>query len=324
MLRIASAVAVVLLSSLASHAQTPSAADRGATLNTVFKDVWEDSLRRHPEFASAIGDRRYNDQLTDLSPRAFNDEVSRRHGFLVRLLSIDTSGLPEQQRVSAELLQRQLTEDEEAARFKQWELPIQQGYGIQTGLLLIEEVPFETIKDYDDYIARLHKIPAQLRQASENLLAGIDDHRVQPIFVVNEALVETEQLAGQKPESSPFAVFPLTLMQLPPSIDAPTRKRIAAELLDAIQTDVLPAYARFAKFLRVVELPAATQTDPLPDHPFSFEAFERRILELRSRAKGALGPKFNLQGFHDVIVSSEALPIDAIAQRVDAWIAIQK
>jgi uncharacterized protein (DUF885 family) len=303
-------------------AQTASVADRSAALDTLFKDVWEDHLKRSPEFASAIGDRRYNDQLTDLSASAFNDELARRRVFLTRLLTIDTTGLPERQRVSAELLQRQLTEDEEAARFKQWELPIQQGFGVQANLVgMIEEAPFATVKDYDDYIARLHKIPAQLRQASENLLAGIDDHRVQPASVINEALVETEQMAGQKPEVSPFAI---PLARFPAGIDAPTRKRISAELLDAVQTDVLPAYARFARFLRVVELPAATRKDPLPDHPFSFEAFELRILGLRSGAKGALGPKFNLQGFHDVVASSEALPLDTIAQRVDAWIAASR
>src|ERR1700722_13861253 len=98
MLRIASVVVVFLLSGFTARAQTQSAADRSAALNTLFKDVWGDGLKCHPEFASALGDRRYNDQLTDLSPRAFNDEVSRRHAFLVRLLAIDTTGLPEQQR----------------------------------------------------------------------------------------------------------------------------------------------------------------------------------------------------------------------------------
>jgi uncharacterized protein (DUF885 family) len=322
MFRIASALAVILFSSLPSHAQASSAADRDAALNTLFKDVWEDGLKRHPEFASAIGDRRYNDQLTDLSPRAFNDELSRRHAFLVRLLAIDTTGLPEQQRLSADLLQRQLTEDEDAARFKQWQMPVNPLHSVQTDLPgEITNWPFATMKDYDDYIARLHKMPAQLRQASEDLLAGIDDHRVQPASVIEKALAETEQLAAQKPEASPFAA-PLT--KFPASIDAATRKRISAELLDAIQTDVLPAYARFAKFLRVAELPAANATEPPADHLFSFELVQAKILQLRARAQTALGPKFNLQGFHDAVVVSEALPIDEIDRHIDAWIAAQR
>ena len=126
---------------------------------------------------------------------------------LVRLLTLDTTGLSEQQRASADLLQRQLTGDEEAARFKQWELPITASHGIQSDLANgATNWPFATIKDYDDYIARLHKIPAQLRQASENLLAGIDDHRVQSASIIQKALAQTEESShakSRRPASSP-------------------------------------------------------------------------------------------------------------------------
>ena len=53
--------------------QTPGpqpVAVRSAALQALFKDIWEDDLKRSPEFASSIGDRRYNDQLSDRSPKA--------------------------------------------------------------------------------------------------------------------------------------------------------------------------------------------------------------------------------------------------------------
>jgi len=48
-----------------------------------------------------------------------------------------------------------------------------------------------------------------------------------------------------------------------------------------------------------------------------------KILELRDRTKTALGPKFDLKAFHDVILDSGALPLDILEQQVDAWIAVQ-
>src|SRR5580704_10891017 len=51
--------------------------DRRAALNTLFAEMWEDHLRHTPEFASAIGDKRYNDQLSDDSVAAYNDQLSR-------------------------------------------------------------------------------------------------------------------------------------------------------------------------------------------------------------------------------------------------------
>lgn len=49
-----------------------------------------------------------------------------------------------------------------------------------------------------------------------------------------------------------------------------------------------------------------------------------KILELRDKAKAALGPKFDIKAFHDQVLDSGALPMDVLEQRVDAWIAAQK
>jgi len=316
-----SRITTVLLLSFAL-ASTPhlycqtSIADRGAALNALFKEVWQDDLKRSPEFASAIGDRRENDELDDISPRAFNDELARRRDFLTQLLAVDTAGLPEQLRALAETLESQLTEEEAAAHLKSWELPITPQRSIQTTLPAeVADWPFASIKDFDDYIARLKKVPAQLRQASENLLAGINDNRVETAPVIEKAIAETDGIAIQQPEASPFAA---PLLKFPASIDAANRKRISADLLAAIQTDVLPAYVRFAKFLRVAVHPAAGQSEPaLP--PLGYAVREQEILTLRHQAQSALGPKFDLEGFHQIVADSGGLPIVAVKQRVDAW-----
>jgi uncharacterized protein (DUF885 family) len=64
---------------------TGSVASRSAALNDLFNEMWQDQLKHSPEFASSIGDRRYNDQLSDLSPRAVNDGLARDQAFLLRL-----------------------------------------------------------------------------------------------------------------------------------------------------------------------------------------------------------------------------------------------
>ena len=73
-----------------------SVASRGAALNDLFHEMWEDQLKHSPEFASSLGDRRYNDQLSDLTPRAVNDGLARDQAYLLRLEQIDTTGLSDQ------------------------------------------------------------------------------------------------------------------------------------------------------------------------------------------------------------------------------------
>jgi uncharacterized protein (DUF885 family) len=49
-----------------------------------------------------------------------------------------------------------------------------------------------------------------------------------------------------------------------------------------------------------------------------------KLLELRQKAQTALGPKFSLTAFHDLVLDSGALPMDVLEQQVDGWIAAQK
>ena len=227
---------------------------RSAALTALFKEMWEDRLKRSPEMASSLGDRRYNDQLSDESPRAINDELARRRVFLTRLIQIDTTGLTDQEKLSADLMQRQLIEGEEGVRFKEWEMPVNQFGGLHTSLPgMADSAPFETVKDYDDWIARLHKMPAAIRQVTENMMAGIDDGRVQPAFILEMVRQQTHDLAVQTPEASAFAK---PLKKMPASFDAATQKRLRTATLEAIQTEVLPAYGRFEKFLVAQAIPA--------------------------------------------------------------------
>jgi uncharacterized protein (DUF885 family) len=240
---------------LVCGAQAPKAsvADRSAALSALFKEMWEDGLKHSPEFASSLGDRRYNDQLSDLSPRAVNEDLARSRDYLTRLTAISTDGLSNQEKLSVDLMERRLIDQQEGARYKEWEMPVNQFHGIHTDLPSeIVDWPFATVKDYDDYIARLQLIPRQLRQASENLQAGINDGRVQPAYLMEKVAAQTDDIAHNTPAESPFAA---PLRKMPATFTAGDKARISAAVLGAIQQDVLPAYVRFAKFVRVVVVP---------------------------------------------------------------------
>ena len=155
-------LASFLFVSTPHHAQAQaaqSAADRSKALNALFAEIWEDRLQHSPEFASSIGDKRWNDQLTDYSVAAYNDRLARGREYLLGLSAIDTTGLSDQEQLSVDLMARQLAEDQEAANFKPWEMPVDQFNGLQSELpQMVSQLSFDTVKDYDDYIARLKKV----------------------------------------------------------------------------------------------------------------------------------------------------------------------
>ena len=233
--------------------------DRRAALKALFAEIWEDTLRHSPEFASAIGDKRYNDQLSDYSVAAYNERIARGRDYIFRLGAIDTTGLSDQEILSKDLMARRLAEEQEQAEYKPWEMPVTQMWGPHIELpALVPQLSFDTVKDYDDYTARLNEIPTAFQQISTNMMAGIDDRRVPPKYILEKVLVQVNAIANQKPEESPFA---RPLQKFPASISADDQTRIKTAVLDAIKKQVLPAYAKFARFLTVTYNPAG-RSDP--------------------------------------------------------------
>jgi uncharacterized protein (DUF885 family) len=246
--------------------QNQSVATRSRDLSRLFNDIWQDRLKHNPEEATYLGDKRYDTELTDYSPRGVNDALSRGRGYIERLSAIDTTGLTHQEQLSAELMLRTLIEDQEGARFKEWEMPVNQYDGLQLDLpQLAEHTSFDTVDDYDNYITRLGKVPLAFSQIMTNMQTGLDDRRTPPQYLMEKALAQTTAIAGQKPADSPFA---LPLKKFPASVSEGDRKRITDALLGVIAAKVLPSYQRFAKFLSVTYIPNCRK-DPgvwsLPD-----------------------------------------------------------
>ena len=246
----------------------------GKALAALFSEIWDEQLRHAPEYASTLGDKRYNDQLSNYSAAEVNASLARGRGYIERLGAIGTSGLSEQEQISATLMLRSLIDDQEGARFKEWEMPVTQRDGFPMNIAeLPAQLTFETIKDFEDWTARLRKIPVALSQIETNMMLGMDERRVPPRYLMQKVLLQTSALAEMKPAESPFA---LPLKQLPASVSIPDRKRISDEMLEAIATDVLPAYHRFTRFLEAQYIPAC-RNDPgvwaIPDGD-AFYAFK--------------------------------------------------
>jgi uncharacterized protein (DUF885 family) len=241
-------------------------AQREKALNEVFSDYWEQQLKDSPEFASTLGDKRYDDQLSDYSAAGYNAQLEHDRAFLDRLGAIDTAGLPAQEQLSKDLLVRKLVEEQEQARFKPWEMPVSQFSGLDLDLpQLVPQLSFDTADDYDHYVARLSKVPTAFAQITDSMMTGMDDNRVPPKYLLEKVLAQVNTLAQQKPEDSPFA---LPLKKFPASISQTQQTEIRQQVLKAIAMQVLPAYARFGRFVSAQYIPHG-RTEPgiwsLPD-----------------------------------------------------------
>ncbi len=130
---------------------------------------------------------------------------------------------------------------------------------------LVPQLTFNSVKDYDDYIARLKKVPLAFQQITDDMSIGMDDHREPPAYLMQKVLAQVNAIANQKPQDGPFA---LPVQKFPTSVSPTQQARIKEELFAAIAGQVTPAYVRFGKFLQAQYIPDGRK-DPgiwsLPD-----------------------------------------------------------
>ncbi|MEA2464100.1 MAG: hypothetical protein QOJ98_1847, partial [Acidobacteriota bacterium] len=244
-------IAAAILCAGSLSAQELSAEDldrRRKALSDLLNEQWEYTLRMSPEFASILGDRRYNDQVSDASERAVRAEQAQTKRFLTRFEAIDTRAFSDQERLNRDLMVRDLRLSLEGAKFNSWQMPVNQMGGIHLGLpQLTTALPFATVKDYDDYIVRLRKFPKLLDDTVVNMRKGMAAGLMPPRFLLEKVTEQAQGIADAKPEESPFAE---PLKSFPDTFAEADRQRIRTEVVAAIGQHIIPAYQRFATFVR--------------------------------------------------------------------------
>ena len=233
---------------LLAHAAEQTLEARRAELNRLLAEEWEYTLRTQPELATQVGDDRYNDRLSDFSDKAIADDLEHARQSLARFQAIDVTGFPEQEKLNRALMLRGLQETLDAAPFKDWEMPATQFGGIHLGYAsLAFDSPFRNVKDYEDYVSRLHQIPRVFEQATAHMRDGLRDHLTPPKYLLEKVSTQAQQIADDSLDKSPFTE---PLRKFPDSISEADRKRLRAEIGNAVKNEVAPAYAKFAKFVR--------------------------------------------------------------------------
>ena len=246
-------------------------ADRLAAQNLVFEEQYESDLRSFPERATAFGDYRYNEKLADYSLEGVRQRHKIDETFIARLEGIPTTGFNGQDRLSHDLLLRVLQQRAADFDLKEYEMPVNQQNGIHTSLAdLPLSVPFDSVKHYEDYIARLHQIPRVLGETTDVLRAGMKDKLMPVRFLIEKLPVQCQGVIDADP-------FLIPTKKYPASISPDDQNRLTRQITDAIDSDVIPAYKKFANFLRSEYAPQGRTTLAVLSLPDGAKRYENDI-----------------------------------------------
>lgn len=229
------------------------AEDEVKKLHALFDAEWEHMMEVAPTWASHLGDRRYNDRWPDASLAAIDREHAHDRQVLAQIDAIRRDALPPAEQLNYDLFRLRYEQSVEGFRFGQHLIPIDQRSGIQTEDELASALRFETVKDYEDWIARLRGFGTYMDQTITLMREGMKRGLVQPKVTMQRVPAQIAKQRVAEPEASPFYQPFKTFAA---GIPEPEQQRLAASARDALRDSVLPAFERFEKFFTAEYLPA--------------------------------------------------------------------
>jgi uncharacterized protein (DUF885 family) len=231
----------------AARANEKSLDERRKEFNQLVADEWEYEMREAPEFATIVGDYRYNDRWSNLSLAHVAQQTEELKSWLSRFEAVDTAAFPEQEKLSHLLMVQNLKLRIEGNRLKSFEMPIDQFFGVHLFIAqMVSFSPFDTTKQYEDYLARLGKVPTLIDQIIEVLRQGEKEKLMPPRFLLEKTIEQCKSIADPVGDTSPFAQ---PLSHFPDAVAGADRTRLKAAIVGAIDHDVRPAYRKLAAFL---------------------------------------------------------------------------
>jgi uncharacterized protein (DUF885 family) len=244
---ISSTLASPVQATPAAQAAQTDAATRVKALNALLAEQWQHTLQNSPEFATILGDLRYNDRWSDLSLAHAAAENKTTADFLKRFEAIDTSGFSDTDKLNQQLMVRQLKDSLKAYDLKLNEMPLDQMSGIHLQLAgFVSSIPFDNTREYEDYLARLKAVPKSFDQVIGVARQGMADKMMPPKYLLEKVVTQIASIA--KPAGLD-SVFAEPLKHFPKSVSPADQKRLHDAILAAIDQDVRPAYRKLGEFV---------------------------------------------------------------------------
>ena len=247
-------ICCVLLVCVSFASATTETHGATASLHQLFDSEWEYQMAHNPVRASVLGDRRWNDKWPDVSLDAMRQQFQHAREVLTQLHSLDRAQLSSEDQLNYDVFEYNTADFAEGEQYHWYLVRTNTFSGIQTVEGLVNLLRFETVKDYDDWLARMHAFPAYMDQNIALMREGVRQHVLLPKVIGEKILVQLNGMDWQDPAKHGFYK---PFKKIPAGFSDSDQHRLAASAQNAIRADVLPAYQRFRDFLEREYLPAS-------------------------------------------------------------------
>ena len=287
---LAGVTAILLLLQLIS---APALAGRDdKKLERLVDDYWQEHIQASPLLASAFGDKRYSDQLDDVSEASYARRAAMLDKYIVKLNKVKRQKLNRDNRLTAQVLDWILQHERERLDYPWHYVTFNTFFGWHTGFAQAAKIAtFSTEQDYRNFIRRLQQFGRYADQHIALMQKGIDTGYVQACA----PMVGYEQtIGGFITERAEDSVFYTGFKRFPVGYSKATVAALQAEARSAIESSVLPGYQRFYDFFMESYQPACRQAIGVSNLPRGRELYNHFVryftsLDIDANAVHTLG-----------------------------------
>lgn len=248
-------------------------ADPVADFQALLDEAWEWQLVQNPVFASSLGDRRFNEQWSDNSIEAIEDRQKQQQAFLDRVIAIDASQLSAVDQLNYDLFRRQLQNTIDGQQYKEHLMPMSQRGGIQSLESTTQRLRMQSVKDYEDWLARMAKVETVIEQTIVRMEQGRKNGYMPPKILMERIPDQLAQQTVENPEDSPFfGVFEA----MPDAISDEDTSRLQASAKEIIDESIVPAYRDFSRYFNKTYLPASRESIGVSELPNGEAYYEHK------------------------------------------------
>ena len=252
---------------------TSALATASDEFHALLDEAWQARLANSPMTASQMGDKRYNEQWRDRSIAAIEAQQAQAREFLRRTYAIDRNALSETDQLNYELYRRGLQTTVDGFQFNGHLLPFSHRGGVQNLENNATRLNFAAVKDYDDWLVRMSKVPDVIDQTIKLAEQGRKSNYMPPKVQMQRI---PDQIAAQLVDEAEASPFFKVFAELPDSIGDDEQGRIRATARETIESSILPAYRKLARYFSDTYLPACRDSIGLSSLPNGSAWYEHR------------------------------------------------
>lgn len=227
---------------------------------------WDEDLKDNPIFASLLGDKRFNQDITPNNIEYYQNRISILEEKKQKLKAFDFNKLNPDNKLNYKLLNLNLDNSIEASSYPSYYMSLNQRGGVQSYYETGDRLVYSSKIDYEDWLIRLSKYSDNINNTTNNLKEGLAKGYTQPKLVTRQVITQIDNLLNNDIDRHPY--LKIFLSANDEYFINDEKNQLIEDAKELISNKIIPAYQELNEFLKNEYLPKSRDSiglDGVPD-----------------------------------------------------------